>query len=96
MVTSDAVAKNKHLGVCYGATYDCNSMDDGVAMIDSDVKNSPYKQGVTSSNIMYLVTFCIRDNNYYRCQMTIGYSDNSLCIRSYRDAGWLSWKRIDS
>ena len=94
MVTSDAVSRLKHLGVCYGSNYDCNTLDEGVAMINEEVLHSPYKEGVISINVMYIATFCIRDKAYYRFQIVLTYGSNVLCGRTYKDSGWSSWNLL--
>lgn len=98
-VTSGAVktAINaiNHQGVKYGS-YDCNTLGEGVALIDEQVLHSPYKEGLVETGIMYIVTMCVNTNNSgYRFQLCLTYGYNILCIRTYLDSGWSSWTKIN-
>ena len=105
-VTSDAVASVvsqlnstisaiNHQGIKYG-NYDCNTMGEGLALINEDVANSPYKQGLVGSSIAYLLTMAIGTNiSSYRIQLCLTYGSNILCVRTYTDSGWIAWTRIN-
>ena len=98
-VSSDAVAQMFnalfHQGVKYGS-YDCNTMGEGLCLINEDVANSPYKQGVVGSQIAYLLTMAISTNiSSYRIQLCLTYGSNILCVRGYTDSGWIAWTRIN-
>ena len=105
-VTSNAVAsavstintkidKIYHQNVKYG-NYDCNTLSEGVALINEQVLHSPLKEGLVGTSIMYIVTMCINTNNSgYRFQLCLTYSSNILCIRTYTDSGWSSWVKIN-
>ena len=105
-VTSNAVAEALdtintkidnvyHQGVKYG-NYDCNTLGEGVALIDGQVLHSPLKEGLVATGIMYIVTMCISTNNSgYRFQLCLSYGSNILCIRTYTDSGWSSWVKIN-
>lgn len=105
-VTSNAVASVvsqlnsnisaiNHQGVKYG-NYDCNTMGEGLALINKDVANSPYKQGIVGSSFAYLLTMAIDTNiSSYRIQLCLTFGSNILCVRGYTDSGWVNWTRIN-
>jgi hypothetical protein len=85
-----------HQGVKYGSQYDCNTLGEGVALINEEVANSPLKQGLTTRSVLYLATMQISArSNYYRFQIAVSYIDNELFVRTYTDSGWSSWVKIN-
>ena len=85
-----------HQGVKYGSQYDCNTLGEGVALINEEVANSPIKQGLTTRSVLYLATMQILSrSNYYRFQIAVSYRDNELFVRTYTDSGWSNWVKIN-
>lgn len=97
-VTSGAVKTAidaiNHQGVKYG-NYDCNTIDEGLSLIDGDVLNSPYKQGIVGTGIMYLLTVAINPGANYRFQLCITYGSNIFCVRNKTDGGWSLWVKLN-
>lgn len=93
-VTSGGVADIYYQGVKYGADYDCNTMGEGLALVNQLTLNTPYKQGLTDKYIAYVYTKSISaSSNGYRIQFAVSYNGNELFVRSYTDNGWLAWQR---
>lgn len=97
-VTSGAVKTAidtiNHQDVKYG-NYDCNTLGEGVALINEEVLNSPYKQSIFGQNIMYILTMAIKNDGNYRFQLCISYSSNEVAFRTRTDNGWIAWKKIN-
>lgn len=97
-VTSGGVASVYYQGVKYGANYDCDTMGEGLAIVNEQTLNTPYKQGLTTATIAYILTKSISSGsevyNVYRIQFAVSYSGNELFVRSYTDNnGWTAWQR---
>ena len=94
-VTSEAVNNINFQGVKYGANYDCNTIGDGLALINGQTLNSPYKQGISTYELAYILTRSIsNDNRFYRMQIVINYLYNNMFTRTYTDNGWSVWKKV--
>ena len=88
-----AINAINHQDVKYG-NYDCNTLGEGVALINEEVLNSPYKQGVINQGLMYILTMAIRNGSTYRFQLCISYSSGEVASRTRTDSGWIAWKKI--
>lgn len=94
-ITSGAVHNINFQGVKYGANYDCNTMGEGLALINEQTLNSPYKQGLTTNGIAYLLTRSIASSSgWYRMQIVITYRYNDMFTRTYTDSGWSAWRKV--
>lgn len=94
-VTSGAVNSVNFQGVKYGTNYDCNTMGNGLALINEQTLNSPYTQGLTTNDIAYLFTRSILSSSGgYRMQIVITYRYNNMFTRTYTDQGWSNWQKV--
>ena len=92
-VSSAAVADIYYQGVKYSTSYDCNTIGEGLALVNELTLNTPYKQGLTTATIAYIYTKLILPLAGYRIQFAVSYNSNELFVRSYTDSGWVAWQR---
>ena len=92
-VTSGAVADIYYQGIKYSTSYDCNTIGEGLALVNELTLNTPYKQGLTTATIAYIYTKLILPLVGYRIQFAVSYNSNELFVRSYTDSGWVAWQR---